>query len=915
MRHRGPDGTGEWASPDRRYICGFARLAIIDLATGDQPIVEADGRRVLMGNGEVYNYLELRREYPAYPYRTQGDMEVVLPLASALGRRFVHRLNGMYGLALYEADRHHLTLVRDRLGIKPLYWARLPQGGVAFASEIKALFATGLISAVVDEAAVAQYLAHGYVPAPATLWQGVAKLPPGHLLEIEADGTATVQRYWRPRPAEGLPDDAEGVREHLTALLDDAVGLQLRSDVPLGALLSGGIDSGLMVALAARRLDRPLNTYTVRFEGAAVDESPLAALVAERYGTRHQVFDLSSNDVARHLPRLAWHCDEPLSDASLLPNQLIEDVLGAEVRVALNGTGGDELFAGYGRYFQLPVEARYLRLPRPLRRLAQELADPMTAWRLARAEKFHGDRGGYLHDHSTLFPAPIRALMGCRLPGVEAAQARHFAQWRGDADSGALYADLRTYLPDDLLLLLDRTTMAASVEGRVPFLDHRLVEAALAVPSHIRTAGGRPKALERAMAAPFLPAELLNAPKQGFASPVPAWMRVELGVMARDLLCSDRALRRGWWSRTGIEALLADPQRHGHRVYALLMLEMVIRTHAEGGSAGVPSATKNAGGPPPLAETVSVIMPAYRAAGTIGRALASIAAQTVKPAEIIVVDDGSDDATVSVAEAGRPLLNGIRLIVARQDQLGAGAARNHAIRLSSGTLLAFLDADDEWLPQKLERSLDELTPELAFVSHDMRVGEGVMDCARHFRAAATPAAALFVRGFVATSTVVARRQAVLDAGGFHEPLRSGQDYDLWLGIALNSDFKVFAEALTRYHVTPGSITSQVDRRRECNMSIIRRRLPALAQRCGRLRAAFVAMTRLGAIHCESVSAHRAAGRPGRALLALAALPLNLAALGGAAPWLWLWLAGITAAYLWQFRELAGPILGVFGIRP
>lgn len=594
LRHRGPDGAGTWQNPDGRYACGFARLAIIDLATGDQPIVEEDGRRVLMGNGEIYNYLELRAapECAGYKWQTKGDMEPVLPLATAFGKDFVHRLNGMYGLALYEATHHRLTLVRDRLGIKPLYWSRTPAGALIFASEVKALFASGLVRAEVDEGAVAQYLAHGWVPAPATLWRGVNKLPPGHLLEMEADGSLRVERYWRPGPVAELPSDGGELRRHLTELLDDAVGLQLRADVPLGALLSGGIDSGLLVALAARRLERPLNTYTVRFEGASVDESPLAALVAKRYSTRHTVFDMSMGDVADHLPRLAWYCDEPLADASLLPNQLIEEVLGREVRVALNGTGGDELFAGYGRYFRLPIEACYLRVPRGLRRHVVEplmgLADPMTAWRLARAEKFDFCRGGYLHDHSTLFPAPIRRLMGCRLPAATPAQAGYFDDFNGPAETGALVADLNTYLPEDLLLLLDRTSMAASVEGRVPFLDHRLVEAALAVPPSMRNPGGRQKALERQMAEPFLPPELLNAPKQGFASPVPVWMAGSLGKQARRLLTSQRALDRGWWSKEGVERLLADPTRHGHRVYALVMLELVVRIHAEGAFTNAP---------------------------------------------------------------------------------------------------------------------------------------------------------------------------------------------------------------------------------------------------------------------------------------------------------------------------------------
>lgn len=586
MRHRGPDGAASWVSPDRLYQCGFARLAIIDLATGDQPLVEEGGAKVLLGNGEIYNYLELRAlaEAAGYAFRTSGDMEPVLALHRAIGKDFVHRLNGMYGLALYERDPHRLLLVRDRMGVKPIYWARLAGGGIIFASEIKALFASGLVEPQVDETALPDWLGHGYVPGDRTLWRGVRKLPPGHLMEVSADGTARVERYWRPSPAAGLPGDFEGVRRHLTELLDDAVALQLRSDVPLGALLSGGLDSGLLVALAARRLDRPLNTYTVRFEGAPVDESPLAALVSERYGTRHTVFDLGMTDVARHLPRLAWHCDEPLSDASVLPNQLIEDALAAELRVCLNGTGGDELFAGYGRYFRLPVEARYLRLPGAARALiegAVGLADPMTAWRLARAAKFDRDRGGYLHDHSTLFPNPVRRLLGCRLPSAVPAQRAAFAEFEGEADTGALYADMLTYLPDDLLCLLDRTSMAASVEGRVPFLDHRLVEAALAVPPGVRTAGGRQKALERAMAAEFLPAPLLTAAKQGFASPVPAWLAGGLGTLSKRLLTSTRALERGWWSREGVLRLLADPQRHGHRVYALTMLELTIRIHAE----------------------------------------------------------------------------------------------------------------------------------------------------------------------------------------------------------------------------------------------------------------------------------------------------------------------------------------------
>ena len=585
MRHRGPDGEGRYESDHRRYRAGFRRLAIIDLETGDQPLIDDRTGRVLIGNGEIYNDPELRRRYAGYPYKTGSDMESVLAAHAARGDDFIHDLNGMYGLALYERGDHRLTLVRDRLGVKPLYWCEPAGGGILFASEIKPLFASGLINAEIDESVIGQYMAHGYVPAPATLYKGVRQLAPGHVLRMQRDGALSLDRYWRAEPAADIPAAKEDIIKHLTDLLGDSIALQLRSDVPLGVLLSGGIDSGLMVALAAGHASRPLNTFTVRFDGAPIDESPLAALVAERYGTHHTVLDLPATSVGDLMPLLAWHADEPLADPALLPNYLIEQALGKDLRVALNGTGGDELFAGYGRYFQRPIERRYLGLPGWLRRGLVEpvigVVSPMTAWRLGRAEKFSTDPGGYLHDHTTLLPPPILKLLECPLPAVHPEQARFADDYSGGGQSALLYGDLNTYLPFDLLNLLDRTTMAAGVEGRVPFLDHRLVEAALAVPPEIRTPGGRAKGLERDMAAPYLPEQLLNAPKQGFASPVPKWMQQGLGEQARRLLTRKESVDRGWWSKRGVERLLAEPARYGFQIYQLLMLELCVRIHVE----------------------------------------------------------------------------------------------------------------------------------------------------------------------------------------------------------------------------------------------------------------------------------------------------------------------------------------------
>ena len=586
IAHRGPDGEGRYVGDDRRYQTGFCRLAIIDLETGEQPIVDERGGRVLSGNGEIYNYLELRKRYPDYPYQSHGDMETVLAAHAAGGEKFLHDLNGMFALALYEQADHRLTLVRDRLGIKPLYWTQLPAGGILYASEIKALFASGLVHRQVDERAVSSYMAHGYVPDPGTLYKGVRQLPPGHLLRAEADGSIVVERYWCAAPAVDVPSAPQDIASHLTGILRDSLRLQMRSDVPIGALLSGGIDSGLMVALAAEQSSQPINTFTVRFQGAAVDESPLARQVADRYQTNHQVVDLPALGAGALLPKLAWYCDEPLGDASVLPNFMIEQALGRSLKVALNGTGGDEIFAGYGRYFQMPVEQKYLHVPKALRRGLIEpligLLSPMTAWRLSRAEKFHDDPGGYLHDHSTSFPAPVRDLIGNQMRHDSSEQSRLVAEFAGGGQAAMLYADLGSYLPHDLLCLLDRTSMAVGVEGRVPFLDHRLVEAALAVPEDVRTPGARQKALERDMARPYLPTSVIDAPKQGFASPVPTWMAAGLGKTAGSILKSKNSLARGWWSAKGIERLLAEPQRHGFRLYQLLMLELTIQIHVEG---------------------------------------------------------------------------------------------------------------------------------------------------------------------------------------------------------------------------------------------------------------------------------------------------------------------------------------------
>lgn len=579
MRHRGPDGTEIYRHPDDKYHAIFNRLAIIDLETGDQPIVEGDGRRVLMGNGEIYNYIELRRDEPNYAYQTKGDMEVILPLASRHGLDFVEHLEGMYALALYDAADHQLTLVRDRFGIKPLYWTQpTPGGAVIFASEIKAIFAAGLIKPEIDVEKIPTYLAHGYVPAPATIFKGIHKLPPAHHAVIDRSGNMHISRYWRADGTTGDVRNADEAVEQLDRLLSESVAQQLRSDVPVGALLSGGLDSGLIVAHAARQSSHRLKTFTVRFQGAVVDESPLAEQVAQRFDTDHSLIDVAASDVAQDLPRLAWHMEEPSNDAATYPNYLIERELGANVKVALNGTGGDEIFAGYGRYFQTPIEKRYLGIPSIVRRGLIEplfrMVNPQMAWKLSRSAKFFDDGGAYLHQHTTFFSEPMRNKLFPSRPAVSYAQSAAYETARGDRQSCALIADIETYLPEDLLHLLDRTSMAVSVEGRVPFLNSALVESALRLPEVIRAPDGQQKWLERKIAAKHLPEDLLHAPKQGFASPVPAWMHGGLAESARHLLTRPASLDRGWWSIDGVNEMLRDPMRYAYPLYALIMLEL-----------------------------------------------------------------------------------------------------------------------------------------------------------------------------------------------------------------------------------------------------------------------------------------------------------------------------------------------------
>ena len=587
IRHRGPDGSGFFESPDDLFRVGFRRLSIIDIENSQQPILHPSGERVMVGNGEIYNFIELRERFADFPYQTSGDMETVLAAMDEQGEAFIQALTGMFALGIFDMRENQLTLARDHTGIKPLYWASRPDGAIGFSSEIKSLFAANIVLPEIDEVQVTRYLAQGYVPGPATLFKGVKKLDPGSLLTVDRHGKQTHETYWRPTvptPDVLRPEDAlDGLMESLRK----SIRQNMRADVPVGALLSGGLDSGLLVALASEVTPHPLTTLTVRFDGAGYDEAPLARMVAERYGTDHHEVTIGRNAVDETLVDAVWHLGEPLYDAALVPNYIIQKEMSRHAKVSLNGTGGDELFAGYDRYFPTSIERQYGLVPKWVRAgivepLIAKLS-PMTAWKLRRAEKFRSDPGGYLFDHCTPFPDVMLDMIGHKSRTQTVAQQEYFADYTGEPQSGMLYADVKTYLPDDLLTLLDRTSMAASVEGRVPFLDHKLVEYALSLPRSLRTPNGLAKELERTLAAPYLPEPLLSAPKQGFTSPVPVWMTGSFSQAAKRLLTRPQALERGWWNTSGVSNLFANPGKHGYRIYALLALELTTALYVDRG--------------------------------------------------------------------------------------------------------------------------------------------------------------------------------------------------------------------------------------------------------------------------------------------------------------------------------------------
>jgi asparagine synthase (glutamine-hydrolysing) len=593
IRHRGPDQ----GSTDAFGACvlGHQRLQVLDPELGYQPVASERDDVVAVFNGELYNFPELRRDLAArgHDVRGRGDTPVIPHLYEEYGPSFVERLEGMFAIALWDAGEQRLLLARDRLGKKPLVWTRLDDGTFAFASEVKALLTVPGVRREPDLGALDAYLALQYVPGARTGFSGIHRLAPGSLLTVDAHGERE-ERYWRPQAhVEQITDDAwlERVREEVTA----AVRARLASDVPLGALLSGGIDSAIVVALMAEASAQPVRTFTVGFADTRYDERAYARAVAQRYATEHVEIVLEP-DVAATLPRLAESFDEPLGDDAALPLYLICEAARNEVTVGLVGDGGDESFAGYERYAataladhvphsvasagasvlrRIPAGRRERRSP------VFRAARFLEAAAVPRAERYGRIMQVFtLQERAELWSAAAKAEIGTLTSAGFLLGAPP-----EDGTTGLQLLDLETYLPGCLLPKSDIASMAHSLELRSPLLDHRIVELGLSLPDSLKQEGRTGKvALRRAFAAE-LPPEVAARGKSGFALPLAEWFRGALEPLARELLLDERARARGWFRPEAIERLLSDHAAgradNGPRLWALTMLELWQRTHVE----------------------------------------------------------------------------------------------------------------------------------------------------------------------------------------------------------------------------------------------------------------------------------------------------------------------------------------------
>jgi asparagine synthase (glutamine-hydrolysing) len=594
QHHRGPDEGGLHTEPGLGF--GHRRLSIIDLATGQQPLFSRDGRIVVTFNGEIYNFMEVRAELErlGYAFATHCDTEVIVYAWDAWGEACVDRFRGMFAFAVWDRGRRTLFLARDRLGVKPLYYAETSDGELLFASELKALTAHPRLPRRIEPQALEDYFAYGYVPEPRTIYQGVWKLPPAHRMTVRRGEAYAPRSYWDVPFALDSSITEATARDELVERLREAVRIRLVSEVPLGAFLSGGVDSSAVVAMMAGLSEEPVNTCSISFGDPAFNEARYAREVADRYRTRHRVEQVDPDDFSL-VDALARLYDEPYADSSALPTYRVCELARRQVTVALSGDGGDEHLAGYRRYRWHTYEERVRGLiPVAIRQPVFGLLGrvyPKLDWapKVLRAKSTlealaRDSVEGYFHSVSVMGD-PLRTRLfsdGFRreLQGYAASEVlrRHAVHSPTDHPlSFVQYLDIKTYLPGDILTKVDRASMAHALEVRNPFLDHRLVEWMSSLPPGLKLHGREGKYLLKKAMEPHLPHELMYRPKMGFSIPLAAWFRGPLRQRLRDSVLSPRMLGSGYFDERFLTRLVDDHQSgvndHGASLWSLLMFD------------------------------------------------------------------------------------------------------------------------------------------------------------------------------------------------------------------------------------------------------------------------------------------------------------------------------------------------------
>jgi asparagine synthase (glutamine-hydrolysing) len=589
LEHRGPDGAGVFI--DGAVGLAARRLAIIDIAHGDQPMVADGGAAAVVQNGEILNHLELRAELErdGVRFRTRCDTEVLLHMYLRHGPAFVERLRGMFALALWDSGHRRLLLARDRFGIKPLFY-EVQDGRLSFASELKALLRQPRFSRAIDPEALHAFLAFNSIPAPLTIFSAARKLPPGHLLLCTEDGVE-ISRYARPAPApEGeLRDEPpESLADELHERLRDSVSAHLLADVPVGVLLSGGVDSSVLTALAASASPTGISTFSIGFRERSFNELALARHVAERYGTDHHELVVTPQ-MADLLPKLVAAFDEPFADSSAVPTYLVSELAARHVKVVLSGEGGDELFGGYETYAADQLAQRVGRAVAGLAPLVERL--PSSSRRVSleyRAKRFVRAAGlpplERHHGWKEIFSSSQREQLlqppwrDKTLDPLEPWKARFAETARAPLLARLQDVDLGIYLADDLLVKTDRMSMVHSLEARVPYLDPVVSDLAMALPTELKVRGLAKKRLLRRTASPLVPSSILRARKRGFSIPAAAWLRGELEPLARSLLAPERTRRQGYFEPEQVTRLMDEHvsrrQDHSRQLWGLMSFSL-----------------------------------------------------------------------------------------------------------------------------------------------------------------------------------------------------------------------------------------------------------------------------------------------------------------------------------------------------